>query len=179
MKRVLLAGLLTLSGVALAEGTEKKKGGVDASEVGSEVEKGWDKTKESVGMGGSGAVDQKAAMLSNAPTFNISGDVAEARGGSISVQRPALPPAKLDVKDFTKITLDGKPVEAKYLPRGARIQARFQLDGDNPVALTIQARSASAVGGSGKQEKEYPEEDIQHERGETREQEQYEHQRNK
>lgn len=179
MKRVLLAGLLTLSGVALADG-DKKKGGVDASQVGTEVEKGWDKTKESVGMGGSGAADQKAAMLSNEPTFNISGEIEEARGGSISVQRPALPPAKLDVKDFTKITLDGKPVEAKYLPRGARIQARFQLDGDDPVALSIQARSAGAVGGSGKQEKIYKEEEnIQHERGETREQEQYEHQRNK
>lgn len=175
MKRVLMAGILALSGVALAEGTSSKKKGVDASQVGSEVEKGWDKTKESVGMGGSGAVDQKAAMLSNEPTFNISGEVAEAKGGSISVQRTALPPAKLDVKDFTRITLDGKPVEAKYIPRGARIQARFQLDGDNPVALSIQARSA--VGGSGKQENTYKEEEegARHERGETRQQEQYEH----
>ena len=180
MKRVLLAGLLALSGVAAAEGTATKQKGVDASQVGSEVEKGWDKTKSAVGMGGSGAVNQKAAMLGNEPTFHITGDVEEARGGSISVQRPALPPAKLDIKDFTSITLDGKPVEAKYLPRGAKINARFQLDGDTPVALSIQARSAGAVGGSG-QEKGYNEEEsAPHERGETRPQEQYEHpQKNK
>ena len=172
MKRVLLVGLLALSGVAMAEGTSTKKKGVDASQVGSEVEKGWDTM--------TGQVNQKGAMLSNEPTFTISGNVEEARGGSITLQRHALPTAKLDIKDFTRVTLDGKPVEAKYVPRGAHISARFQLDGDNPVALSIQARSAGAVGGSGQEEKGMEkEESPQHERGETRQQEQSEHPQNK
>ena len=163
MKRLVLLGMLAVAGAGLAE--DKKKG-IDASEVGKEAEKGWDKSKEAVGMGGSGK-GQKAAMLENGPTFNLSGKVEEAKGGSISVQRSALPPAKLDVEQFTEVTLDGKPVEAKYIPKGARVNARFQLDGSKPVALSISATS-QATGGSGTG---YQEENPVHERGETQKQE--------
>ena len=167
MKHVLLVGMLALAGTGLAQ--EKKKG-IDASEVGKEAEKGWDKSKEAVGMGGSGK-SQKAAMMENGPNFNISGKVEEAKGGSISLQRSALPPAKLDIQEFTQVTLDGKPVEAKYIPKGARVQARFQLDGSKPVALSIQAMSQEATGGSGTQPYQKGEENPAHERGETQQHE--------
>jgi hypothetical protein len=173
MKRVLLWGMLAAAGTGLAEDKQKNVG-MDASEVGKELEKGWDKSKEAVGMGGSGK-SQKAAMLENGPTFNISGQVAEAKGGSLSVQRSALPPAKLDVQAFTEVTLDGKPVESKYIPKGARVQARFQLDGSKPVALSIQATSQQATGGSGTYPHEEKDEGPAHERGETKQQEGREH----
>ena len=165
MKRAMLMGMLAVAGTGLAA-DEQKDVGMDATQVGKEVEKGWDKSKEAMGLGSPGK-GQKAAMLENGPTFNVSGKVEVARGGSISLERSALPPAKLDVQSFTEVTLDGKPVEAKYLPKGAHVQARFQLDGSNPVALSIHATRQEAIGGSGKREKEELQESPAHERGET------------
>jgi hypothetical protein len=53
------------------------------------------------------------------------------------------------------VTLDGKRVEAKELEEGMQIRAMFQLEGEETVALEVDARSAGkGVGGTGKYDKD-------------------------
>jgi hypothetical protein len=48
------------------------------------------------------------------------------------------------VEPVTKITLNGMPAGTQALPPGAVARARFQLDGDTPVALNLEVNIAGA-----------------------------------
>ena len=61
--------------------------------------------------------------------------------GGITLARQGLPDADLDVRDQTKVMLDGKKVELKAIPEGAQVRAKFQLEGEQPVAVEINAKS--------------------------------------
>ncbi len=69
--------------------------------------------------------------------------------GSLDLARAGLPDAKLDLRDKTQIMLDGKKAEAKNLPEGAKVKAKFQLEGGEAVAVRVEATSQQGVGGSG------------------------------
>jgi hypothetical protein len=83
-----------------------------------------------------------------AQAFDLRGTVKSPSAAFLTVERPGLPAASLSVRDRTQVTLDGKPAEVKDLPKGAQVRAKFQLEGEEPVALRIEARS-TATGGSG------------------------------
>lgn len=118
--------------------------GVDASEVGRGINGA---TKEASKVPGVDNTFKKAHSL------NIKGTVKEADDDSVKLSRKDLPDAELDVKPQTVVKLDGKTVRADQLPEGAEVHARFQLSGDNAVAVELRATSpkgaAKATGGSG------------------------------
>ncbi|NTX02698.1 hypothetical protein [Myxococcus sp. CA040A] len=117
--------------------------GVDASDVGRGINGA---TKEASKVPGVDNTFKKAHSL------NIKGTVKESDDDSVKLSRKDLPDAELDVKPQTVVKLDGKTVRADQLPEGADVHARFQLSGDNAVAVELRATSpkgAKGTGGSG------------------------------
>ncbi len=71
--------------------------------------------------------------------FDLSGTVKSPGHTSFTVLREGLPPAELHVREGTRVLLDGREVKATQLPEGAQVRAKFQLEGDQAVALRIEA----------------------------------------
>ncbi|MFL5351013.1 hypothetical protein [Archangium sp.] len=156
MKKLLAALVLTLSTAALAQSdvdskaqqesqkndTSRMKTGIDSTEVlpqlsGAKAEKGQPADVD---------------LMNKAHAFNVKGIVTKASGGDITLSRQTdkLPDVKLDVRDQTKVMLDGKKVALGDIPEGAQVRASFQLDGDNAVALDVNATSPKGVATGGK-----------------------------
>jgi uncharacterized protein YdeI (BOF family) len=117
--------------------------GVEAEEVGPAIS---NTAKKVVGKDTDTSKDKSAASKSGVWTekdaFSLSGTVKSKANDDITLARTGtLPEVKLDVRDQTKVTLDGKMVKASELPEGASVRAKFQLDGDDPVALELKATS--------------------------------------
>ena len=157
---VALGGALT----ALAQDGGTRDGGSPAKketpaeqigrEVGGTFQKGVHKVQEIErdvrGTDGSTTSAQKAPSAQElSQAFELRGTVKSPSAAFLTVERPGLPNASLSVRDRTQVTLDGKPAEVKDLPKGAQVRAKFQLEGEEPVALRIEARSTAATGGSG------------------------------
>jgi len=156
VKRVVLGITLCAAPAALAQDAGSKPaketpGEQIRREVGGTVKKGVHKVQEVErdvrGKDGASAVKAPSAK-ELAQAFDLRGTVKSPSAAFLTVERPGLPAASLSVRDRTQVTLDGTPVEVKDLPEGAQVRAKFQLEGEEPVALRIEARS-SATGGSG------------------------------
>jgi len=106
--------------------------GVDASQVGRGINGG---TKEAA------AVDGKSDPYQKAHAMDLKGKVTKVDSDDITIARKDLPDAELDVKPRTEVTLDGKKVRADQIPEGSEVRAKFQLDGDSPIAVELKATS--------------------------------------
>ncbi|QSQ12456.1 hypothetical protein [Myxococcus landrumensis] len=118
--------------------------GVNAADVGRGIN-GGKKEAEKV-PGHDNTYNKKDAL-------SLKGTLKEADDDSVSMTRKNLPDAKLEVKDQTVVLLDGKKVRADEIPEGSELKVRFQLDGDNIVAVEVRATSPKGTGGSGKDTK--------------------------
>lgn len=150
MKKILAAVMVLTGTAAFAQ--------VDATEVGPAIkEEAKDigsKTKENVKelgkQAGAQTADQGTFKADKA--FKTNGDLKDTGREEITVSRAGLPDAVMDIRNDTKVMLDGKKVNAKDLPEGAKITAWFQLEGEETVAVRIDAKSTAAnkaMGGSG------------------------------
>jgi hypothetical protein len=110
--------------------------GVDATEVGPRISRA---AKELTGKDKDAAVDKN--VLKTRGAFDIQGTIASRSDDGITLERAGLPSAELDVRDETAIWLDGKKVNAKALPEGAQVRAKFQIDGDDIIAVELRATS--------------------------------------
>lgn len=173
MKKLLGAGAaavlaLSWAGSALAEdlGTKTNNAAKDvergAKDVGKDVsdgaEKAWDKTKEGA-KDTSSAISTKAdevgqdlgmatesqGTFRDADAYDLRGTLKKPVLGSVSIERRNLPKATLDVRSKTKVTLDGRPVKISDIPEGAPVRARFQLEGTDTVAISIEATSVAGT----------------------------------
>jgi hypothetical protein len=127
-----------------AEQHDKGPGtGVDATEVGPAIGKAAGADEESK--------KNEQLTFKKEGAFNIRGTAKSPKDSGLTLERSGLPPAELAVKDQTKVTLDGKQVKAAAIPEGAPVRARFQINGDNLVAVEIMATTpkGTATGGSG------------------------------
>ncbi|HZA52407.1 MAG TPA: hypothetical protein VE549_16800 [Myxococcaceae bacterium] len=155
MKRLLAAVMILSAPAAFA---------VDASEVGPKLketarniaetaQKATESAKKSVHnwrqRGRVASDDTRTYQPGEA--FQLKGTIQDAGRREITIVRPGLPPASLDIRDKTKVTIDGKPAKPSELKEGDEVRARFQLEGEEIVAVSINAksRSASATGGAG------------------------------
>ena len=131
---------------------------VDASEVGPKLEETAQTVAEKARAVTEGAVktvqgwgrhteDQRT--YSSHKAFELKGTIKDAGPAEITVARPGLPLASLDIRDQTKVTIDGKPAKASDLKEGAKVRALFQLEGAEIVAVRVNARSQSASGTGG------------------------------
>jgi hypothetical protein len=152
MKKLLAALVLTLSSAALAQ-TDATQQNTQAQEENkkndpSRVETGVEATEVLPGLSGSQAQKQEKkqtdiALMNKAHAFNVNGTFKGSAMGGITLSRPNqnLPDVDLDVRDQTKVMLDGKKVAVRDIPEGAQVRASFQIDGDDAVALEIKATS--------------------------------------
>ncbi|NVJ21280.1 MULTISPECIES: hypothetical protein [Myxococcus] len=123
---------------------------------GARIQTGVDATDVGRGINGATKEAEKVPGVDNtfkkAHSLNIKGTVKKAGNDSVDLTRKYLPDAKLEVKPQTVVMLDGKKVRADQLPEGAEVNARFQLSGDDIVAVELRAKSPKgekATGGSG------------------------------
>lgn len=94
-----------------------------------------------------GLAPKDQATFKTDKAFTVVGTVQKASNNRVTITREGgLPPATLDVRQPTQITLNGQPWQAKNLQEGTQVRAKFQLDGTTPVAVIIEATpSASAT----------------------------------
>lgn len=139
MKKLILAVALTVSGVAFAGGESKPsdtRSGIDATEVGPGLKNAAKDVGQTVGL-----ETEKEGTWRLSKSYEMKGKVDDPAGGKLTVVREGLPDASLDIRDNTVVMLDGKKVDAKALPVGAEVRANFQLEGQETVALKIEASS--------------------------------------
>lgn len=77
--------------------------------------------------------------------FSANGTLKNTGGGGVTLVRPGLPDANLDVRQETIVMLDGKKVDSSAIPEGSAVRARFQLEGEEIVAVEINATSPKGV----------------------------------
>jgi hypothetical protein len=77
--------------------------------------------------------------------FSTNGTLKNTGGGGVTLVRQGLPDANLDVRQETVVTLDGKKVDSSAIPEGAQVRARFQLEGEEIVAVELTATSPKGV----------------------------------
>lgn len=124
--------------------------GVEATEVAPGLRKAGQKAGEKA-KHAAGLQTEADGTFKTAQAFDLDGMVKDPGGGRVTIVREGLPDAGLDVRKNTKVTLDGKKVDAKSLPEGARVRAKFQIEGKEIVALSLDATSRG-TGGSGARE---------------------------
>ncbi|WP_426755575.1 hypothetical protein [Myxococcus sp. Y35] len=114
-------------------GTEKSTG-VDATEVGPAI------GKAARDVTGGGTTKEGTFKLDKA--LSLQGTLKDADDDSVNLSRPGLPDAELDVRKETVLMLDGQKIsKADQIPEGATVRARFQLEGDDSVAVELRATS--------------------------------------
>lgn len=147
MKKLLAAALIFAGGTAFAQ--------VDATEVGPAIKKeakdiGHD-AKHNVKDWGrqAGLATEDEGTFKTAGAFNLKGTLKDGGRGEVTVERKGMPDAVLDVRDETAIYVDGKKAKPSDLKAGMDVKAKFQLEGEETVAVRLDGKS-KGYGGAGK-----------------------------
>jgi hypothetical protein len=119
--------------------------GIDATEVDKGVKDAVGTAKDAVGLDSA-----KEGTFKKDKAFTMNGTLQGAAFDGITIARQGLPSADLDVRKETTVMLDGKKVEVGAIPEGAQIRARFQLEGEEVVAVEINATSPKGAKKSNK-----------------------------
>lgn len=84
--------------------------------------------------------DKQAAFANPRQAFEVSGTLIEQSGRDLTLARPNLPPIQLRVEDQTTLSFPGQritPDNLAELPIGSEVRARFQVVGDDVIALSV------------------------------------------
>jgi hypothetical protein len=120
-------------GDSIKESKRDAEQGIDATQVGPKiVETAKDVT---------GIQTESEGTFKTARAFSMTGKLKDKTLEGVTLERPGLPAADLDVRDKTAVWLDGKKVKADALPEGAQVRAKFQLEGQDIVAVELRATS--------------------------------------
>ncbi|MFL5347640.1 MAG: hypothetical protein ACJ8AT_22870 [Hyalangium sp.] len=120
-------------GDSLKESQQGANEGVDATQVGPTISK---KFKDITGV-----QTESEGTFKSAQAFTIKGTIKDKTTEGVTIERPGLPAADLDIRDKTALWLDGKKVKKDALPEGAQVRAKFQLEGQDIVAVELRAVS--------------------------------------
>jgi hypothetical protein len=123
-------------GDSIKESQQKAEEGIDATQVGPKISK---KAKDLTGIQTESEGTFKAAQA-----FTLTGTLKDKTMEGVTIERHGLPAADLDIRDKTAVWLDGKKVNKDALPEGAQVRAKFQLEGQDIVAVELHATSAKA-----------------------------------
>jgi hypothetical protein len=172
MKKLIAALALCMGTAAFAQDAKPAEAPsqkqVPAPEVEKKLDTGIDATEVGPGIGKTakkvvGAQTEDEGTFKMDKAMSLSGTMKDATADGVSIARTGLPDADLDVRDKTVLMLDGKKVKkTDEIPEGATVRAKFQLEGQEVVALELRATSPKGVkkdmkkdpatGGSGTQE---------------------------
>jgi hypothetical protein len=120
-------------GDSIKESQRDAEEGIDATQVGPKIAK---KAKDVTGIQTESEGTFKAAQA-----FTLTGKIKDKTLEGVTIERPGLPAADLDIRDKTAVWLDGKKVNKDALPEGAQVRAKFQLEGQDIVAVELRATS--------------------------------------
>jgi hypothetical protein len=121
-------------GDSIKESQRKAEEGVDATEVGPAIGKA---AKDATGI-----QTESEGTFKVAQAFTLTGTLKDATLEGVTIERRGLPAADLDVREKTVVWLDGKKVkDVDALPEGAQVRAKFQLEGQDIVAVELRATS--------------------------------------
>lgn len=123
-------------GDSIKESQRDANEGVDATEVGPKISK---KVKDITGV-----QTESEGTFKTAHAFSLTGKLKDKTTEGVTIERPGLPAADLDIRDKTAVWLDGKKVNKDALPEGAQVRAKFQLEGQDIVAVELRATSPKA-----------------------------------
>lgn len=121
-------------GDSIRESQQNAEEGVDATQVGPKIGKA---AKDVTGV-----QSESEGTFKTAQAFTMRGTIKDKTMEGVTIERPGLPAADLDIRDKTLVWLDGKKVKADALPEGAQVRAKFQLEGQDIVAVELRATSA-------------------------------------
>jgi hypothetical protein len=150
MKKLLTALVLTLSTAVAAQQAKEQPKQPPSSQAqqeqqrneGRHISTGIDATEVLPGAEKAVGLDtSKEGTFKKDKAFSLNGTLKGSGMGGITIARKDLPDADLDVRKETQVMLDGKKVEVGAIPEGAQVRAQFQLEGEEPVAVTINATS--------------------------------------
>lgn len=96
-------------------------------------------SQEELGTGGAGEAQKERNLFDPSLAFDVQGTLGEKDGSEWEIERANLPPLKLELKDRTKVTLNGQPAQREALSQGMSVRARFQIDEDEIVGVSIEA----------------------------------------
>ena len=146
MKRLLAAVMIVSAPAAFAA--------VDASEVGPKAKQAAQDVKEGAKQNAkelgkqAGLATEDQGTFKQEKAFDMKGTIRDAGPEEITIARPGLPPASLDIRDKTKVMINGKQAKASDLKEGTPVRAKFQIEGKETVAVMVMAQG-SATGGAG------------------------------
>jgi hypothetical protein len=121
-------------GDSIKEAQRDAEEGIDATQVGPKIAD----TARRV----TGVQTESEGTFKVAQAFDLKGTLKDTTREGVTIERPGLPAADLDVRDKTAVWLDGKRVKGvDALPEGAQVRAKFQLEGQDIVAVELRATS--------------------------------------
>lgn len=120
-------------GDSIKESQRDAEEGIDATQVGPKIAK----TAKDV----TGIQTENEGTFKAAQAFTMKGTLKDKTAEGVTIERPGLPAADLDIRDKTAVWLDGKKVDKDALPEGAQVRAKFQLEGQDIVAVELRATS--------------------------------------
>jgi hypothetical protein len=121
-------------GDSIKESKRDAEEGIDATQVGPAIGKA---AKDATGL-----QTESEGTFKVAQSFNMKGTLKDKTLEGVTIERPGLPAADLDVRDKTAVWLDGKKIQdVKTIPEGAQVRAKFQLEGQDIVAVELRATS--------------------------------------
>ncbi|WP_224244879.1 hypothetical protein [Hyalangium gracile] len=120
-------------GDSIREAKRDAEEGVDATQVGPKIGKA---AKDVTGV-----QTEDEGTFKTAQAFSMRGTLKDKTMEGITLERQGLPAADLDIRDKTAVWLDGKKVDKDALPEGAQVRAKFQLEGQDIVAVELRATS--------------------------------------
>ncbi|OJH41256.1 hypothetical protein [Cystobacter ferrugineus] len=134
------------SGQAAKEDVSKAARDVekDASQAARDVKQGTENTADKLAQK-AGLATASQGTFKKEKAFSTTGTLKNTGGGGVTLVRPGLPDANLDVRQETIVMLDGKKVDSSVIPEGSQVRARFQLEGEEIVAVELNATSPKGV----------------------------------
>ncbi|HZI12814.1 MAG TPA: hypothetical protein VE153_20700 [Myxococcus sp.] len=154
MKKLIATLALCIGTAAFAQDAEQKqpsKNQFPGEKIEKKLDTGVDATEVGPGIGKTakkvvGAQTEDEGTFKMEHAMNLRGTLKDATMDGVSIERPGLPVADLDVRDKTKLMLDGKKIDkVDQIPEGAQVRAKFQLEGQEVVALELRATSPKGV----------------------------------
>lgn len=121
-------------GDSIREAQRDAEEGIDATQVGPKIGQA---AKDITGL-----QTESEGTFKLEQAFTMKGTLKDKTLEGVTIERQGLPAADLDIRDETRVWLDGKKVKVDALPEGAQVRARFQLEGQDIVAVELRATSA-------------------------------------
>jgi hypothetical protein len=146
MKRLLAAVMIVSAPAAFA--VDASEVGPKAKETAQDVKEGAKKNAKEWGKQ-AGLATEDQGTFNPGKAFQMKGTIKDAGPEEITIARPGLPPASLDIRDKTKVMINGKQAKASDLQEGAPVRAKFQIEGEETVAVVVMAQKDPASGGAG------------------------------